>query len=38
VLVIWGDFEQRRVEADGIAYVHGDELADWLRARPKFAG
>lgn len=38
VLVIWGDFAQRRVEADGIAYVHGDELADWLRSRPKFAG
>jgi hypothetical protein len=38
VLVIWGDFEQRRVETDGIAYVHGEELADWLRARPKFAG
>ena len=33
VLVVWGDFAQRRVEADGITYVHGDELADWLRSR-----
>jgi hypothetical protein len=37
VLVIWGDFAQRRVEAGGLVYIHGDELADWLRSRPKLA-
>jgi hypothetical protein len=34
VVVIWGDFPQRAVEDDGLAYVHGEELAAWLRASP----
>lgn len=35
VVVVWGDFPQRAVEDDRLAYVHGDELAGWLRARPR---
>jgi hypothetical protein len=34
VVVIWGDFPQRTVDDDGVAYVHGEELAEWLRSRP----
>jgi hypothetical protein len=34
VVVIWGDFPQRAVDDDGVAYVHGEELAAWLRSRP----
>jgi hypothetical protein len=33
VVVIWGDFRQRVVEDGGVAYVHGDALAEWLRSR-----
>jgi len=33
VVVIWGRFEQRTVEADGVAFVHGDELAGWLAGK-----
>jgi hypothetical protein len=33
VMVIWADFPQRVAE-DRCAYVHGDELVDWLRSRP----
>jgi hypothetical protein len=33
VVVIWGEFEQRRRESDGVVYVHGDELTSWLRSR-----
>jgi hypothetical protein len=33
LVVIWGDFPARAVDDDGVAYVHGDELAEWLRSR-----
>ena len=33
VVVVWGDFAQRTVEVDRVAYVHGTVLADWLRAQ-----
>jgi hypothetical protein len=32
VVVLWGDFPQRAVDDDGLAYVHGDALAAWLRS------
>jgi hypothetical protein len=32
VVVVWGDFPRGVVEDDGVAYVHGDELAGWLRS------
>ncbi len=34
VVVVWGDFPDRRVDADGVVYLQGDELVGWLRARP----
>jgi hypothetical protein len=34
VVVVWGEFVPRDVEQDGVVYVRGDYLADWLRARP----
>lgn len=34
VMVIWAEFPQRVVEGRCV-YVHGDELADWLRSRPQ---
>jgi hypothetical protein len=34
VVVVWADFQQRVVEGDRIVFVHGDELAGWLRERP----
>ncbi len=34
VVVVWGDFEAGLVEADGVAYVHGDRLVGWLRSIP----
>ena len=33
VMVWWADFPQRVAE-DRCAYVHGEELIDWLRSRP----
>lgn len=33
VVVIWGEFGQRRHESNGVVYVHGDELRSWLRSR-----
>lgn len=33
VAVIWAAFPARVVEAGGVAYVHGDELVEWLRNR-----
>jgi hypothetical protein len=32
VVVLWADFPARRVEHDGVVYVHGDELVGWLRS------
>jgi hypothetical protein len=37
VVVIWGRFPQQVVQEDRITYVHGDELADWLRSRAQIA-
>jgi Nuclease-related domain len=34
VVVIWGDFPQRRVEKDSVVYLHGSELLPWLRSQP----
>jgi Nuclease-related domain len=34
VVVVWGEFPQRVVGGDRIAFVHGDELVAWLRDRP----
>lgn len=34
VMVLWAEFPQRVVE-DRCSYVHGDELAAWLRSRPQ---
>ena len=31
VVVIWGDFAQRRVQSGRLVFLHGDELAGWLR-------
>jgi hypothetical protein len=35
VAVVWGDFAQRRWEEENVAYVHGADLVDWLRERPR---
>jgi hypothetical protein len=34
VMVLWGEFPQR-VARGRCVYLHGDELADWLRAEPQ---
>jgi hypothetical protein len=34
VVVVWGDFEAGFVEADGVVFVHGDRLVNWLRSLP----
>jgi Nuclease-related domain len=34
VVVVWGEFPQRRLERDGVVYVHGSELLPWLRSQP----
>lgn len=34
VVVIWGDFPQRRHEEQGVVYVSGDELLPWLQTLP----
>ncbi len=33
VVVLWAEFEQRVVDTGRVAYVHGDEVVDWLRNR-----
>jgi hypothetical protein len=38
VVVFWSPFESRVVEGDKIVFVHGDELAAWLRTRPSRYG
>lgn len=35
VVVLWGNFPARRVEHDGVVYLHGDELVGWLRSLSK---
>lgn len=34
VVVIWAPFAQQSVRGDGVVYVHGDHLAEWLVAQP----
>jgi hypothetical protein len=34
VVVIWGAFGPSEVERDGVAYLQGTRLADWLRNQP----
>lgn len=34
VVAVWGDFPDREVEYENVAYVAGDRLVDWLRERP----
>jgi hypothetical protein len=34
VVVVWAPFEQGIVESEGVFYVHGEQLADWLRSLP----
>ena len=33
VVVVWGDFPQRLIEDRRLVFVHGDDLASWLRER-----
>ena len=33
-IVLWGDFEQRSVLSDGVAWIAGKHLADVIEARP----
>jgi hypothetical protein len=35
VVVFWSPFEMRIVDGDRITFVHGNELAGWLRSRPR---
>lgn len=34
VVVIWAEFEQRMHEDDGVVWVHGKALREWLSAQP----
>ena len=34
VVVIWGNFPAGLVDDDGIVYIRGDRLADWLESHP----
>jgi hypothetical protein len=34
VVVVWASFQQGLVESDGVFYVHGERLADWLLSLP----
>jgi hypothetical protein len=34
VVVVWAPFEQAIVESEGVFYVHGAQLADWLQSLP----
>ncbi|MEO3937521.1 nuclease-related domain-containing protein [Dermatophilaceae bacterium Soc4.6] len=34
VMVVWAEFPQRKVQGR-CAFVHGEELAEWLRAQPQ---
>lgn len=35
VVVFWSRFDGRVVDGNNITFVHGDELAAWLRSRPR---
>jgi hypothetical protein len=34
VVVIWGQFEQERIDGDRVVYVSGARVAEWLAAQP----
>lgn len=34
VVVLWGGYEAQVEEVEGVAYIHGERLNDWLRSRP----
>jgi hypothetical protein len=34
VVVLWGQFAAGVVEVDGVTYVHGSKLREWLQERP----
>jgi hypothetical protein len=34
VVVLWGAYDARVEEIDGVAYVHGERLREWLEGRP----
>jgi hypothetical protein len=34
VVVIWGEFPQRRHLENGVTYLAGDQLESWLRNQP----
>jgi hypothetical protein len=34
VVVFWSRFDPRVVEGDRVVFVHGDEVAGWLRDDP----
>ena len=34
VVVVWGDFAPSEVLHDGVTYLKGAKLADWLRDQP----
>jgi hypothetical protein len=34
VVVIWGDFDSSEIQHDGIAYLEGRRLRDWLQNQP----
>jgi hypothetical protein len=35
VVVVWGRFERRQVDGDRVIFIHGDDIADWLRRQPE---
>lgn len=35
MVVFWSPFEARLIDGDKITFVHGDELLEWLRSRPR---
>jgi hypothetical protein len=34
VTVVWGHFPPGRIDYENVVYIHGDQLADWLRSIP----
>lgn len=38
VVVFWSRFDARHAESDGVVWVHGKELAGWLRKQPARLG
>jgi Nuclease-related domain len=34
IVVIWGHFPSGQIESENVAYIDGDQLANWLASRP----